>query len=213
LQSYKTPGGRAAATITEKKSEFIAHIAHAASEAEALSFLEEIRAAHRTANHNVYAYSLRENARQRYSDDGEPAKTAGLPVLSVLTHAQVVDAIVVVTRYFGGTLFGTGGLVRAYTAASQAALAAAPICTMQQCITLALYVPYPLYESVQRLLQEVGAKMDEPVFTDAVQLSATLPAGSETTLLPRLNELFRGDASVKISSPFFTPFATPQETP
>lgn len=212
MQSYKTPGGRATATITEKKSEFIAHITHATTEAEALSFLEEIRAAHRTANHNVYAYSLRESARQRYSDDGEPAKTAGLPVLSVLTHAPVVDAIVVVTRYFGGTLLGTGGLVRAYTAAAQAALTAASICTMQQCVTLTLSAPYPLYESVQRLLQEAGAKVDEPVFTDAVQLNATLPAGSETALLPRLNELFRGDAGVKISSPFFAPFAAPQET-
>ena len=81
----------------------------------AVAFLEQVRAANRTARHNVYAYRLREGNRERYSDDGEPAKTAGTPALEVLQHSGLTDLIVVVTRYFGGVLLGTGGLVRAYT--------------------------------------------------------------------------------------------------
>ena len=87
--------------------------------------LEHVRAANRTARHTVYAYVLRQGGRTRYSDDGEPAKTAGTPVLEAIGHAGLSDVIVVVTRYFGGILLGTGGLVRAYTAAASGALAAA----------------------------------------------------------------------------------------
>lgn len=206
VESYKTLGGRASAAIVEKKSEFIASAAPAVSEKEAIAFLEEIRAAHRTAAHNVYAYRLRAEARQRYSDDGEPAKTAGLPILNALVHAELVDAIIVVTRYFGGTLLGTGGLVRAYTAAAQAALAAASVCTMRRCVTIELNAEYALYEAARRVLEEGGTRIDEPVFGQEVQLRATLPAGGQEALLPRLNEVFRRQCEIKVSEPFYTPF-------
>ena len=112
MEAYKTIQGTAQARIEEKKSEFFAHAAFADTEEKALAFLNGIRAKHRTANHNVYAYILRDGARMRYSDDGEPAKTSGLPTLEAIRHAGLVDCIVVTTRYFGGTLLGTGGLVR-----------------------------------------------------------------------------------------------------
>ena len=108
MEAYKTIQGTAQARIEEKKSEFIAHAAFADTEEKALAFLNGIRAKHRTANHNVYAYILRDGARMRYSDDGEPAKTSGLPTLEAIRHAGLVDCIVVTTRYFGGTLLGTG---------------------------------------------------------------------------------------------------------
>ena len=109
------PSCTATGEYEEKKSRFIAALSFADSEEAAVAFLEQVRAANRTARHNVYAYRLREGNRERYSDDGEPAKTAGTPALEVLQHSGLTDLIVVVTRYFGGVLLGTGGLVRAYT--------------------------------------------------------------------------------------------------
>lgn len=120
MNSYLTIQDRATAEIEEKKSRFIAQLCHVETEEEALTFLEEIRVEHRMARHNVYAYIIHgegASERVRYSDDGEPQKTAGLPTLEALKHAGLSDVIVVVTRYFGGTLLGTGGLVRAYTQA------------------------------------------------------------------------------------------------
>lgn len=206
MEDYRTIAGSAQAELEEKRSRFIGHAAFADTEEKALAILEGVRAAHRTASHNVYAYSLREGARQRYSDDGEPAKTAGLPVLEAIRHADLTDCIVVVTRYFGGTLLGTGGLVRAYTASAAAALAAARAVTVRRCVRLRFTVGYALYEPAAQLLAAAGARLDEPVFADAVSLCATLPAGCEQPLLPRLAELTRGAARVEVSQPFFTPF-------
>lgn len=206
MENYQTLGGATTASITEKKSEFIANACPAGSEEAALAFLEQIRSRHRTAAHNVYAYALRHQNRQRYSDDGEPAKTAGLPVLNVLVHSDVVDCIVVVTRYFGGVLLGTGGLVRAYTAAAKAVLEKAEILTMQQCVTLRLTVGYPLFEPAQRIIAEAGAHLDPPLFTDTVSLGATLPAGPHLPLVEKLNELCRGEASIIVGPPFYAPF-------
>ena len=123
MEDYRTIRGTATGEYEEKKSRFIASLSFADSEAAAVAFLEQVRAANRTARHNVYAYRLREGNRERYSDDGEPAKTAGTPALEVLQHSGLTDLIVVVTRYFGGVLLGTGGLVRAYTTATARALA------------------------------------------------------------------------------------------
>ena len=125
MEDYRTIRGTAIGEYEEKKSRFIAQLSFADSEEKAVAFLEQVRAANRTARHNVYAYRLREGSRERYSDDGEPAKTAGTPALEVLQHSGLTDLIVVITRYFGGVLLGTGGLVRAYTTATSRALEAA----------------------------------------------------------------------------------------
>ena len=102
MEDYRTIRGTAIGEYEEKKSRFIAQLSFADSEEKAVAFLEQVRAANRTARHNVYAYRLREGSRERYSDDGEPAKTAGTPALEVLQHSGLTDLIVVVTRYFGG---------------------------------------------------------------------------------------------------------------
>ena len=100
MEDYRTIRGTATGEYEEKKSRFIASLSFADSEEAAVAFLEQVRAANRTARHNVYAYRLREGNRERYSDDGEPAKTAGTPALEVLQHSGLTDLIVVVTRYF-----------------------------------------------------------------------------------------------------------------
>ncbi len=205
MQDYTTVRGTAGAEIEEKHSRFIASVSFADTEQAALDFLASVRAQHRTARHNVYAYVLREGNRTRYSDDGEPAKTAGLPVLEAIQHAGVTDCVVVVTRYFGGILLGTGGLVRAYTASAAAGLAAAEIVTVRSCVSVEITVEYSLYERAALLFQQAGARLEEPVFSDKVFLRGIMPAGSEAGLLPALQQLTRG-GQAKVSDPFYLPF-------
>lgn len=205
MSDYQTIRGTATFTYEEKRSRFIATAAFADTEEKALKILEAVRAANRTARHNVYAYVL-QNGRMRYSDDGEPAKTAGTPVLECITHAGVSDVIVVVTRYFGGILLGTGGLVRAYTAAASGALQQAELVSMRLVVDCSLRVPYALFEQAQRTVAEAGAKLEDPVFSDAVQLSWRMPAGQEGALCQALAELTRGAAQVQVSAPQYAPF-------
>ena len=206
MEGYRTLAGRAQFELEEKRSRFISQAAFADSEERALAFLEEVRAKHRTANHNVYAYVLRQGARTRYSDDGEPAKTSGLPTLEAIQHAGLVDCIVVTTRYFGGTLLGTGGLVRAYTQAAAGALAAARVVEVRVCVQGAWTVDYALYETAQKLLAAAGARVGEAAFADRVVLPFTMLAGTEGALRARAQELCRGRAELTFSQPFHAPF-------
>ena len=205
MEAYRTIRGTSTGEYEEKKSRFIAAAAHVESEAEAVAFLEQIRAANRTARHNVYAYKLRAGNRERYSDDGEPAKTAGTPVLEVIGHSGLTDLIVVVTRYFGGILLGTGGLVRAYATAASSALAAADQVTVQPVIRLTTTVDYSLYERVTLLIGAAGGKLADPVFADRVSLEWQMRASTQAPLLEQLRELTRGQGKVEVSDPFYGP--------
>jgi len=202
---YKTIEGRAIDEIVEKKSRFIGHIAHVETEEEALAFLDEIRTAHRMARHNVYAYVLR-NGRIRYSDDGEPQKTAGMPTLEAIQHAGLVDVAVVVTRYFGGILLGTGGLVRAYTQATQAAIEASQVVVVSRCVDIMFEVPYGLYEQVIRLAEACEAKVRETDFAAEVMITLRMLDGTQEPLLEKLTELTRGQSEPLVTEPFDAPF-------
>lgn len=209
MSSYETIEGYAEAEIEEKKSRFIAQLAHVETEDEALAFLEEIRAKHRMARHNVYAYILRGSGqaeRIRYSDDGEPQKTAGLPTLQALQHAGLTDVIVVVTRYFSGTLLGTGGLVRAYTQSTQAGIEAATRVTISRCVDITLTIPYSLYDQLIRLAENHNAKILSTNFTDTVTLTVRMLEGSEEPLLKSITELCHGKEAVSVSEPLDAAF-------
>ncbi|MGN0685488.1 MAG: IMPACT family protein [Gemmiger sp.] len=205
MSDYKTIRGVSTFEYEEKRSRFIGTAAFADTEEKALEVLNRVRAANRTARHNVYAYVL-QNGRTRYSDDGEPAKTAGTPVLEAIGHAGISDVIVVVTRYFGGILLGTGGLVRAYTAAASGALQQAELVSMRLVVDCSLRVPYALFEQTQRMVAASGAKLQEPVFDDAVTLLWRMPSGEENALCQSLSELTRGGAQVEVSAPSYAPF-------
>ena len=205
MDQYRTIRGTSTFEYEEKRSRFIATAAFADTEEAALAVLEKVRAANRTARHNVYAYVL-QNGRTRYSDDGEPAKTAGTPVLEAIGHAGISDVIVVVTRYFGGILLGTGGLVRAYTAAASGALQSAELVTMRLVVDCSVRLPYALFEQAQRVVSASGAKLSDPVFDDAVTLQWRMPAGTEGPLCRKLGELTRGSAEISVSEPEFAPF-------
>lgn len=210
MQPYQTirqtAAAPAVASVAEKKSEFIAAAAHVQTEEEAVAFLEQVRARHRTARHNVYAYLLRADGRTRYSDDGEPAKTAGLPVLEVLQHAGLTDVACVVTRYFGGILLGTGGLVRAYTQAAQAALAAAAVVTVTPCVRMTVGLAYPLYERACLLVEASGARTENTEYGADVTLQLLMPDGLQAALSAQLTELSRGQARIAVSEAFYTAF-------
>ncbi|MDO4442960.1 MAG: YigZ family protein [Slackia sp.] len=207
MNSYTTIQGRATAEIEEKKSRFIASIAHVETEEEALAFLEEIRAENRMARHNVYAYVLREGGagaegRVRYSDDGEPQKTAGLPTLEVIRHAGLTDVAVVVTRYFGGVLLGTGGLVRAYTQATQAGIEAADIVVVSKCVDIEVRMDYSVYDQMARLAADCDAKTVDVQYAENVTMTLRMLDGTQGPLLAKMTELFRGKESVEVSEPF-----------
>ena len=206
MNSYTTIDGRAVAEIEEKKSRFIASLAHVETEEEALAFLDEIRVANRMARHNVYAYVLREGGagatgRVRYSDDGEPQKTAGMPTLEALQHAGLTDVLCVVTRYFGGVLLGTGGLVRAYTGATQAGIEAATRVVVSSCVDISVRIEYPLYDQMLRIASDCSAKVLDTQYAEAVTLKLRMLDGTQQPLLDKITELCRGQERVEVSDP------------
>ena len=147
IQSYITIADRSCEELIINKSRFIGYAAPCETEEQALSFLREIREEHRNATHHCYAYVIGENASIiRYSDNGEPCGTAGLPILDVMRNKGIVNCCIVVVRYFGGVLLGTGGLVRAYTQSSQAAVSSAGIARMEMTCDVLCELPYSAWD-------------------------------------------------------------------
>lgn len=168
MQEYKTVEKEASDFFIEKKSKFIGYAKPVKTQEDALEFISKIKSKHWDATHNVYAYVLRDNNIQRYSDDGEPSGTAGVPVLDVMLKESLVDVCVVATRYFGGTLLGAGGLVRAYSHTSKIALEAAGIITMAQCSVMSAEVDYSFYDRLNILLSDFSAVILNTSFSDKV---------------------------------------------
>jgi len=168
---YKTIASKAQDELIERHSRFIGHIKPVTSEEEAIAFIEEVRAANREANHNCYAYVLREGQTRRYSDDGEPQGTAGVPILEVLLRNELVDVCVVVTRYFGGVLLGAGGLVRAYSSGASLAVAAGGILHMKPCTSFVVEVDYSLYGKLSYLLPQYHIETLECDFGEKVRMT------------------------------------------
>lgn len=205
MSSYKTIEGMVNAEVVQKKSRFIASLSHVETEDEALEFLDEIKSQNTQARHNVYAYILR-GGRIRYSDDGEPSQTAGIPTLETLQHAQLEDVACVVTRYFGGTLLGTGGLVRAYTQATQSAIEVAHVVTITSCVDVVATIPYPLYDQAVRIVNSGLAKIMQTDYSDKVEVRYRTQAENSEKLVSELVELLRGASGIKVTEPFDAPF-------
>lgn len=203
IDAYKTIEGTSVSEFEEKKSKFITHMAHVESEEEATAFITEIREKYPDARHHCYAYILNEQNRVRYSDDGEPQKTAGLPILTVLEGADLKDVVAVVVRYFGGTLLGTGGLVRAYTRGPQDALAEATVLEMKELVRIEITTSYDKLEQTKFVLEQQGAQIDDISYTDKVSLRATMLKEVKESLAPVLQELFSGEKYYEFS-PVFT---------
>lgn len=173
--SYKTVEKRAREIIVEKKSKFIATACPCATEDEAIAFVNEIRKEFPDATHNVYAYSIDENQIFRYSDDGEPSGTSGMPVLDTMRKDEIVDTAIVVTRYFGGTLLGTGGLVHAYSEAARLALCSAGIVTRKMCNIVSVNVDYTFVGKIQHITAEQHLLVEDTVYTDTATFFVCVP--------------------------------------
>ena len=171
------------AEIVEKKSRFIAQIQHVETEDEALEFIASVKKEHSQARHNVYAYIVKGagalSERIRFTDDGEPSGTAGKPVLETLQHASLQNIACVVTRYFGGTLLGTGGLVRAYSGAVKAAIENATMSdTIVPLIEYANFsqrIPYSDLESLKRKIKQMNGVIDSVEYSEEVDIKYRLP--------------------------------------
>jgi len=175
--SYLTLAQNGTAEFMERKSRFIGYASPAAGEDEAVAFLQTIGTRHADASHNVYAYRLRRNGTQRFSDAGKPRGTAGLPILGVLEKHGLTDCAVVVTRYFGGTLLGTGGLARAYSRVALLAVEAAGIVRAVLCHSMEVLCSYADYDRLLYALSAVGAAVDDTRFGEQVSMIVHAPAG------------------------------------
>lgn len=197
MQEYKTVEKEASDFFIEKKSKFIGYAKPVKTQEDALEFISKIKSKHWDATHNVYAYVLRENNIQRYSDDGEPSGTAGVPVLDVMLKESLVDVCVVATRYFGGTLLGAGGLVRAYSHTSKIALEAAGIITMAQCSVMSAEVDYSFYDRLNILLSDFSAVILETSFSDKVCVEFSVKENIVDLLNAKLIDVSNGKYALK----------------
>jgi len=194
---YTTVRTNSEFTIVEKKSEFIGVCAPVTTEAEAIAFVNAAKKKHSAARHNVYAYVLREGNTQRFSDDGEPHGTAGMPVLDSIRKAGITDAVVVVTRYFGGILLGTGGLVRAYTAAASGAVKEAGIAEVGDFSLIKIKANYSDYQKIMPIVSAYGAKVDDSDFGTDVFMSLSVRLEQTEKFLSELVETTNGRVIAK----------------
>ncbi len=194
---YVSVENTASAEIVEKKSRFIANVSHAETESEAVSFIEKIKKQHYSARHNVYAYILNDGTK-KYTDDGEPAKTAGLPILEMMEKQGITDIVCVVTRYFGGTLLGTGGLVRAYTESAKEGVNAAGIVTMKPCSLFELDVPYPLLGSAEYLIKSMGAVCESKDYAESITMEVSIDDSIADRFSQSIQNDFNGSVRLKL---------------
>lgn len=190
---YKVCKKDAQSEFTEKKSRFISYLACVSNEDDAKSFIESVRARHKDATHNCFAYRLREPRVERFSDDGEPAGTAGMPMLEVLKKEDVYDVCVVVTRYFGGILLGGGGLIRAYSRGVSGALSNAGFARRLACKRFTVTYAYSFHNSVLKLLQNVTHNLVSEQFGEKVSLTLSLIASDCDSFTEKLRDITCGD--------------------
>ena len=196
-KDYKTVLENASDEFVEKRSRFIGYCKPVKTEQEAIDFINEKRSEHWNATHNVYAYSLREGNIKRYSDDGEPSGTAGMPVLDVIVKNEIFDVVVVVTRYFGGVLLGTGGLVRAYSHGSKIAVEAAKPVIMQNSLVCEARCAYNQYGKVSSLIIGVGAAVDDTIYESDVLVKFHIKPDLLGTLNKKLADATSGEVTVE----------------
>ncbi len=206
MEKYLTATGETVAEYTEKRSKFIATLRHCETEEEALLFIEEMRSKYWDAKHNVFAYSVNKGRNCRFSDDGEPHGTAGKPMLDVITGSGVTDIAVVVTRYFGGILLGTGGLVRAYSKSVKDALNLASIAEMIPCSVLETECDYTDHQRLLKLIEDNSGKIDNSEFTDQVTLTYVLRDSEVEGFKEKLSENFSARLKAEVIENKIFPF-------
>lgn len=195
---YKTVEHESETLIIEKKSKFYSHVKPVDNEEAAVAYLDEMRSKYSDATHNVYAYVIDENNIFRYSDDGEPSGTAGMPVLDVIRKSGLVDVAVIITRYFGGTLLGTGGLVHAYSSSAKKGLLESGIIIKTMCDIISVKVDYDLVGKLQYKLAEGGYKTEDTIYENNVTFLVCSPKDKTEQLMKELINATSGRAVMSI---------------
>jgi uncharacterized YigZ family protein len=199
LSKYKTVYIGNEAEIIEKKSRFIATVKPVKTEEEAIEFIEILKKKYWNATHNCFAYVIGERFQlQRCSDDGEPSGTAGRPMLDVLLGEEIHDVAVVVTRYFGGTLLGTGGLVRAYQGATKAGLEASTVITKKHGQKMQISTDYTGLGKIQYILGQRGLNILNSEYTDRVVLEVLIPEAEIKAVMEEITEGTNGQAKMEL---------------
>ena len=203
MTEYIVPYQDAESEFTEKRSRFITHLYKVETEAEARARIEEMKKKYYDARHNCWCYLLQEGGVVRYSDDGEPQGTAGMPALNVLQKEELTDCVLVVTRYFGGILLGGGGLVRAYSHAAKIAVDAGGIVTRAECSIVKIRCDYTFYGRLAPLIPEQGGIVEDTAFEDAVTVKMRIPQELEPAFEARLVDLSNGTCRGEITDTVF----------
>ena len=197
MSSYKTVLKASECEIIEKKSRFISLTYPVTTEEEALSHLEAARKKYYDATHVVFAYRIRNNQIQRFSDDGEPQGTAGVPVLEVLAKGEITDTLSIVVRYFGGTLLGAGGLIRAYSKSAHEGVEASEVITMAECVEFLIDCPYHLFGTVEHILRKHDCRKTSVEYADQISMQYYIEEGNYQKLLADLTETTNATVTAK----------------
>lgn len=198
MTEYCIPAGPGEAEFTEKRSRFLGHLRPVGSEEEARAFITEMKKKYYDARHNCWCYLIKDGP-ERYSDDGEPQGTAGIPMLEVLRREGVYNAACVVTRYFGGVLLGAGGLLRAYTRSAGDALAAAGIAQMRCWVELELSCSYAMAERLKLETADFGGVVADMEYGAAVTLKVLVPKENSGDFAGRIFDVSSGSVTAKIT--------------
>ena len=191
MDEYLVPTGYGEDEFVEKKSRFIGRVWPVETEEEALQRIQEMKKQHYDATHNCWAYVIRDGA-MRFSDDGEPGGTAGNPMMQVLQREELYNVVCVVTRYFGGTLLGAGGLVRAYTKGAKIAIDAAGKSMKRVWTVLYVPCPYNWYERIKLEVEAFGGILRDTQFGAEVELEILVAQPQTSAFLDRLTDLTAG---------------------
>lgn len=208
VKEYLTIFDEASGEIVEKKSRFIATVIHVESEEEAVSHIERLKKLYWDARHNCYAFILGMGSEtMRFSDDGEPSGTAGKPILEVLKGRGLTNVLVVVTRYFGGVLLGTGGLVRAYTDSTQEGINNSDIKKMTLMQRVSVHVDYNSVGKLKYVLASDSIEVVDEIYTDSVQIDIALPVDNISQITDKITDVTSGKATFDLGDISYYPTA------
>jgi uncharacterized YigZ family protein len=210
-RAFRTLRGPGDAALEIKRSRFLGHAEHAGDETAVQGVLARVRAAHPDAGHHCFAYRLgQEGTLARFSDDGEPGGTAGRPMMEVLLREEIVDAVVIVTRYFGGILLGAGGLARAYSQAAAEAIRAAGFARMLPHSVMRITVDYAHFGAIEQALQRSGYPPSDIGYTDRVTVTVPIPTGEEQAVARLVADLTAGQGRVAEEAQIYLPEQPPK---
>ena len=204
MSEYFIPAGAGEAEFVEKRSSFLGHVRYVETEDEAKAFVTEMKKKFYDARHNCWCYIIKDGA-VRYSDDGEPQGTAGIPMLEVLKREGVTNVVCVVTRYFGGVLLGTGGLLRAYTKSAKDALNAAGICVVRRWVKAEIACSYAMLERLKTECTAIGGVVADIEYSADVCLKLLLPEDKADAFSQRTADVTAGATELEITGEEFKP--------